>query len=84
MESLGQQQYKDRLLTHNSVVFFCVFMITGFQLDDKFTEETVACNRKQNGHWFLKRRGINRVRFIVRLGTHDKVEIIFLSQSFCL
>jgi hypothetical protein len=73
MESLRQQQYKDSLLTHNAVVFFCVSMITGFQLDDKFTEETVACNRKQNGHWFLKSRGINYIRLIVRLGTDDKM-----------
>jgi len=66
-ESLWQQQYKDSLLTHNTVVFFCVLMITGFQSDDKFTEETMAYNRKRNGHWFLKRRGINCIRFILRL-----------------
>jgi len=84
MVSLGQEQYKDSLLTHSTVVFFCVFMITGFQLDDKFAEETMACNRKQNGHWFLKRRGISRIRFIGRLGTRDKMEIICVSQSFCL
>jgi hypothetical protein len=84
MEILGQQQYKDSLLTHNAVIFFCVLMITGFQLDDRFTEETMACNRKQNGHWFLKRRDINCLRYIVRFGMHDKMGRIFLYQNFSL
>ena len=32
MDSLGQQQYKDSVLTYNALSFFCLLMILDFNL----------------------------------------------------
>jgi hypothetical protein len=44
-----QRQSSD---TGGSLFLLC-FSSVGFHLNDKFTEETMACNRKQIGHWVL-------------------------------
>ena len=47
MASRRQQQYK-RQSSDTAQSFYFVF-----QLVDEFSEETVACNRNQNGQWVL-------------------------------